>query len=117
MIASRLTLLRRVPALLHGRIQRLSGKAMSQVDVDSPEVRKNLGKLQMGAMKKAESSNLERATRHRFWRKRDWKIAATCATLIAAIYGYTIYAMKQESFLDDFDMPDPLEERSEKKMD
>ena len=30
--------------------------------------------------------------------------------LTGGIYGYTIYAMKQEKFLDDFDMPDELDE-------
>ncbi len=31
-----------------------------------------------------------------------------------SIYAYTIYAIKQERFLDDFDMPDPLEEQAKK---
>ena len=35
--------------------------------------------------------------------------------LAIAIYGYTIYAIKQERFLDDFEMPDPLDESERKK--
>jgi len=37
-------------------------------------------------------------------------IGLTCLGIAGGIYGYTMYAMKQEQFLDDFEMPDPLEE-------
>ncbi len=38
----------------------------------------------------------------------------TCIAIAISIYAYTIYAIKQERFLDDFEMPDPLAE-SERK--
>jgi len=37
-------------------------------------------------------------------------ISGSCFTIALTIYGYTMYAIKQEKFLDDFDMPDPLAE-------
>ncbi len=37
-------------------------------------------------------------------------ITGSCFTIALTIYGYTMYAIKQEKFLDDFDMPDPLAE-------
>ena len=42
-------------------------------------------------------------------------IGGTCMAIAISIYAYTIFAMKQETFLDDFEMPDPLleEERNE----
>ena len=42
-------------------------------------------------------------------------IGCTCIAIAISIYAYTIFAMKQETFLDDFDMPDPLleEDRNE----
>jgi len=42
-------------------------------------------------------------------------IGGTCMGIAISIYAYTIFAMKQETFLDDFEMPDPLlgEERNE----
>ena len=41
-------------------------------------------------------------------------IAGTCLCIAISIYAYTIYAMKQETFLDDFEMPDPLAEEERK---
>ena len=58
----------------------------------------------------AERQNAERALRHKKYRRKDWVIAGTCFFIAIAIYGYTMYAIKQEKFLDDFDMPDPLAE-------
>lgn len=89
-------------------------KTMSQVEVDEPHVRERLGQMQMDFIQKAESQNVDRAIRHRHFRRGDWAIAATCVTVALSIYGYTIYAIKQERFLDDFEMPDPLQE-SERK--
>ena len=42
-------------------------------------------------------------------------IGWTCITIAISIYAYTIFAMKQETFLDDFDMPDPLLEEERKE--
>ena len=87
---------------------------MQQVEVDESDVKQKLGDIQMAFVKKAESTNKERASRHIFFRRKDWRIAGACFTIAISIYFYTIYAMKQENFLDDFEMPDPLlEEESE----
>ena len=43
----------------------------------------------------------------------EWRFLffiGVCFTVAITIYGYTMYAIKQERFLDDFDMPDPLSE-------
>ena len=39
-------------------------------------------------------------------------MAAICFSAIIAIYSYTIFAIKQETFLDDFEMPDPMEDKN-----
>ena len=88
---------------------------MQQVEVDEAIVKQQLGDIQMAFVKKAEIRNKERATRHRFYRKKDWVIGATCITIAISIYAYTIFAMKQETFLDDFEMPDPVLEFEEEK--
>ena len=49
-----------------------------------------------------------------YFRRKDWMIAGTCLGIAISIYAYTIYAMKQETFLDDFEMPDPLAEEERK---
>lgn len=87
---------------------------MEQVEVDEDKVRKELGQIQMDFVKKAERRNKDRATRHVFYRRKDWMIAGTCLCIAISIYAYTIYAMKQETFLDDFEMPDPLAEEERK---
>lgn len=87
-----------------------AGRTMKQVEVDEPVVQKQLGRIQMDFVKKAEKKNAERATKHRQFRKGDWAIAGTCVAISVGIYTYTIYAIKQETFLDDFEMPDPLQE-------
>lgn len=66
--------------------------------------------FQMEFVRLAEKQNLERAVRHKKYRRKDWLIAGTCFILAVSIYGYTMYAIKQERFLDDFEMPDPLAE-------
>ena len=63
----------------------------------------------------AERQNLERAQRHKKYRRKDWLIASICFFIAISIYGYTMYAIKQERFLDDFEMPDPLAEDSRAK--
>ena len=99
-------------ATIRSLTSRSSGKpgTMPQVEVDEPNVQERLGKMQMDFVRKAERQNLNRAIKHREFRTGDWTIAIICITLAVSIYSYTIYAIKQETFLDDFEMPDELAE-------
>ena len=45
---------------------------------------------------------------------KDWLIGGGALATAIGIYMYTIFAIQQEKFLDDFDMPDPLEEPVQK---
>ena len=65
----------------------------------------------------------------RFFRRKDWLIAGicfglvrllftesytcfihdTCSPQVSGIYAYTIFAIQQERFLDDFDMPEEID--------
>jgi len=83
---------------------------MKQVEVDEKHVKDQLGQRTLAFVKKAERANAARAAKHVKFRRKDWWIAGACFGMAVGIYVYTIYAMKQEKFLDDFDMPDPLEE-------
>ena len=83
---------------------------MQQVEVDEENVKQKLGDIQMAFVKKAESRNAERATKHRFYRRKDAVTGLICMGIAVGIYAYTIIAMKQEDFLDDFEMPDPLQD-------
>ena len=46
---------------------------------------------------------------------KDWLIGGGALATAIGIYMYTIFAIQQEKFLDDFDMPDPLEEADRSK--
>merc|ERR1712034_221924 len=82
---------------------------MQQVEVDDASVQKKLGNINMDFVRKAEKRNKERAKLHRFFRRKDWMIATFCFSLVAGIYSYTIFAIQQEKFLDDFDMPEEID--------
>lgn len=59
-------------------------------------------------MRQVEIANLERVNRLKKVRSNN-RLMGSCLTAFAlAIYGYTIYAVKQEKFLDDFDEPEKL---------
>ena len=63
----------------------------------------------------AEQKSADRAAQHKVYRRKDFTIAGLCFALAGSIYAYTIYAMKQEKFLDDFDLPDPMEMKDTSK--
>lgn len=88
---------------------------MNQLDVDDPELQAHLGKLRMGLIRKAEKEAVTKAQKHVKYRKKDWYIGGFCFAAIAAIYFYTFFAMRQETFLDDFDVPNPLPEEDEEE--
>lgn len=92
-----------------------SVKSMQQVDVDDPSLQAQLGELKMGLIRKAEKENLKRAKKHVKYRRRDWMIGGICIGIIIGVYSYTIWAMQQETFLDDFEVPNPIPEDEEDK--
>jgi len=90
-------------------VVKMKAPTMKQVEVDEEDVQNKLGRLQMNFIKKAEKRNKKRANLHRFFRRKDWMIASFCVFLVLSIYFYTIFAIKQEKFLDDFDMPEEID--------
>lgn len=92
-----------------------SYKTMEQVEVDEAKVQQNLGKINMAIIKKAEQINKERADRHIKNRRKDFRIGGVCFAIVISIYFYTIFAIKQETFLDDFEVPNPIPEEEESK--
>lgn len=102
------------PTLLVSRtVPLLKVETMQQVDVDDVKIQKKLGNINMDFVRKAEKKNKVRAKMHRFFRRTDWMIASFCFSLVIGIYGYTMFAIKQERFLDDFEMPDEIDRTEE----
>lgn len=84
-------------------------ETMKQVEVDEVDVQKRLGNINMDFVRKAERKNKERAKMHTFFRRTDWVIATFCFGLVISIYSYTMFAIRQEKFLDDFEMPEEID--------
>lgn len=57
-------------------------------------------------MKRLEEQNLQRAKRVQGYRKSNNRLAFALSLGVIGIYTYTIYSVKQEKFLDDFEEPE-----------
>ncbi|RLU20233.1 hypothetical protein DMN91_006840 [Ooceraea biroi] len=63
-------------------------------------------------MKRLEEHNLERAKRVQIYRKRNRISGIVLGLTALSIYVYTMYAVKQEKFLDDFEVPQKTIEKT-----
>lgn len=59
-------------------------------------------------MKRLEEQNRQRASRVLRYRKANTITGITLGLTVIGIYTYTIYSVKQEKFLDDFEMPEKV---------
>ncbi|XP_029175345.1 cytochrome c oxidase assembly factor 3, mitochondrial [Nylanderia fulva] len=64
-------------------------------------------------MKRLEEQNLQRAKRVQGYRKSNNRLAIALGLGVIGIYTYTIYSVKQEKFLDDFEEPQKTIEKPE----
>ena len=86
---------------------------MEQIDVDDPKNQVKIGSIEMSLIRQAEELQKVKAEKHIAQRRRTSVMLLGLVSLVVSIYFYTMYAMKQETFLDNFEMPeeaDPLEE-------
>ncbi|CAB0017845.1 unnamed protein product [Nesidiocoris tenuis] len=65
----------------------------------------SLNKNILDFIKLAEQDNLRRVQKLQRIRRNNLVTAFALGGTVLAIYGYSFYAVKQESFLDDFDEP------------
>jgi len=78
-----------------------SGQQMPEIDMSKDFAK--LSDTEKHFVKKLEALNLARAKETKsVWKKNRWT-AAFFGGLALSIYGYTMYSMRQEHFLDDFD--------------
>ncbi|KAG7199180.1 hypothetical protein KM043_018056 [Ampulex compressa] len=73
---------------------------------------KRLKSTDLILMRRVEEDNIRRATRVKDWRKSNNRFAIPLAFGALGIYLYTMYAIKQETFLDDFEEPEKILEKS-----
>lgn len=79
---------------------------MEQIDVDDPKNQVKIGSIEMSLIRQAEELQKVKAEKHIAQRRRTSVMLLGLVSLVLSIYFYTMYAMKQETFLDDFEMPD-----------
>lgn len=60
---------------------------------------------QLQFMKLIEKQNQERVQRLKLTRRNNLITGLTIGATVLAIYGYSMYSVKQEKFLDDFEEP------------
>lgn len=76
--------------------------------VQNPQEGLKLSQTQLKFMQLVEEENLKRAKQLKNIRVRNRWIGLGCAAAVLGIYSYTIYSIKQEKFLDDFDEPEKV---------
>lgn len=64
-----------------------------------------LNRAQQEQIKEVERQNLERVAKLKRVRRNNKITGSLLGVGVVAIYAYSMYAVKQESFLDDFDEP------------
>lgn len=72
---------------------------------------KNMKQSDQLYIKRMEAFNKDRVRKLNFLRRRNFLIGVGVAAGVIGIYSYTMGAVKQEGFLDDFDAPVPPSER------
>lgn len=85
-------------------------EAMPKVDI-----LRDVGKLKstdIVYMKRMEEQNLQRAKKVQGYRKSNNRTAIPLGLIAIGIYAYTIYSVKQEKFLDDFEVPEKTVEKA-----
>lgn len=64
-----------------------------------------VGKLQLELMQVIEQQNRERAAKLLTIRRKNRITGAILGATVLGIYAYSMFAVKQETFLDDFEEP------------
>lgn len=67
--------------------------------------KRNLRPIEIDFIKLIEKQNVERVLKLKKTRKNNLITAAALGGTVLAIYGYSLFAVKQEKFLDDFEEP------------
>ncbi|XP_030372101.1 cytochrome c oxidase assembly factor 3, mitochondrial [Scaptodrosophila lebanonensis] len=83
---------------------------MSSASGEGPKIKyaenaPKLGKSQLEFMKLIEEQNLDRVQKLKRVRRNNLLTAGALGFSVLAIYGYSIFSVQQEKFLDDFDEP------------
>ncbi|XP_008556244.1 cytochrome c oxidase assembly factor 3, mitochondrial [Microplitis demolitor] len=76
--------------------------------IDLSKGKSKLSTVDRHFMEKLEKLNIERAIRMKGIRRANRYTGCGLFAGVIAIYTYTIFAVKQETFLDDFEIPETI---------
>ncbi|OXU22931.1 hypothetical protein TSAR_006658 [Trichomalopsis sarcophagae] len=82
------------------------GERMPKINVEKESHK--LTNIQKEYMQRIHHQNLTRVQKWNQIRRRNRFLGATLSVFVVSIYSYTMWAIKQESFLDDFNEPEKL---------
>jgi hypothetical protein len=83
------------------------GATDSATAVSQPEVKRTLSQIEQMYMNKIKERNDERYLKEKKV-KIHYRVTGTLLVLfVLSVYFYTMFAIRQEKFLDDFDVPEP----------
>lgn len=85
-----------------------SSETRGAFKVSNPSEGPQLSATQLKFMKLIESQNLERIAKLERIRKRNTLTGWGLAAVVVGIYTFSMFAVKQERFLDDFDEPEKV---------
>lgn len=83
-------------------------------NVDPGKDKHSLSEIQLTYMKYIEKENIERVQKLKKLRRKNIFTALTLGAAVFGIYAYSILAVKQETFLDDFNEPAIVQPATEK---
>lgn len=93
-------------------LEAMAEDRMPKVNIDKDKNR--LSQAQLNYMKYIEQQNIERAQKLKKVRRNNIFTALTLGAAVIGIYAYSMLAVKQETFLDDFDEPSVVPPATEK---
>jgi len=67
----------------------------------------NISNIEQMYMKKLQEKNAERYAKEKVLRRRYNITGSALALFVFGVYFYTMFSIKQEKFLDDFEVPEP----------
>lgn len=73
--------------------------------IQNPDAGRKLNQSEINFMQLIEKQNLERVTKLKKLRKNNILLGCTLGASVLGVYFYSIFSVKQETFLDDFEEP------------
>lgn len=82
----------------------MDGDRMPKVDLSKDSIKLSTSDLHW--IKRVEQENIDRVKKLKVIRNRNLIVGGLLGATVLSIYSYTLKAIKQEQYFDDFDLPE-----------